>query len=186
MSKMEKGKKILVADDDRFMREMLRVILGRSNYEVAFAADGAEALEIAATMKPDLVLTDGLLPKIHGFVVCKTLKDSENPPKVVLLTAVYTKPSYRWQVKKEYGADDIISKPVKADDLIACIEKHLASRSKEEPAPSEDDANRAAIETALTDRAAMQVAACLPSGEIMPADLESKPLIRGFSVVPAL
>src|SRR5262245_66256822 len=108
---MSKKAKILVADDDRFIREMIRIILTRGDYEVIFAEDGARAVELAESEKPDLVLTDGLLPKMHGFVVCKTIKDFPSPPKVILVTAVYTKPTYKWEVKKEYGADDILRKP---------------------------------------------------------------------------
>ena len=121
---MTKGK-ILVVDDSKLMREMLRIILDKEGYEVILAEDGAGALQVAAAENPDLVISDGLLPKMHGFLVCKALKELENPPKVVLLTGVYTKISYRWEVKTEYGADDILTKPFEKANLLACVEKHL-------------------------------------------------------------
>lgn len=123
---MLKRKRILVADDSQMMRETLGLVLENSGYEVIFAEDGESAVELAASMKPDLVITDALLPKLHGFLACKAIKEFETPPKVVLLTGVYTKPTYRWEVKK-YGADDLLLKPVRPVELIACIEKHLAA-----------------------------------------------------------
>jgi two-component system, OmpR family, response regulator VicR len=101
------------------------MILEKENYEVIATEDGQSALEIAASSNPDLVISDGLLPKMHGFLVCKALKEFAKPPKVVLLTGVYTKVSYKWEVKSEYGADDILTKPFNKEGLIACIEKHL-------------------------------------------------------------
>ena len=124
---MTKGK-ILVVDDSKVMREMLRMILEKENYEVISTEDGTSALEIAATANPDLVISDGLLPKMHGFLVCKALKEFARPPKVVVLTGVYTKVSYRWEVKNEYGADDVLTKPFDKDMLLACVEKHLVAR----------------------------------------------------------
>lgn len=123
---MFKRRKILVADDSQIIREMLKLMLVKGGYEVIFAEDGESVVEMAASQKPDMVITDGLLPKLHGFMACKAIKSFETPPKVILLTGVYTKPTYRWEVKNNYGADDLLLKPVRAVDLIACIEKHLA------------------------------------------------------------
>ena len=177
---MSVKKKILVADDDRFAREMLRMILTREGYELVFAEDGAQAVEMAAAEKPDLVLTDGLLPKMHGFVVCKTLKGWDEPPKVVLLTAVYTKPTYRWEVKKEYGADDILSKPVRSDALIACIRKHLG---QEEPVASEAAAEMSAVKAQAATGGAEFGA--VGSRETVACELDAASTITGFSVLPA-
>ena len=122
---MPKERKILVADDDRITREMLGAILKKAGHEVLFAEDGKAALEAAAREKPDLVLIDGLMPKMHGFLACKAIKELENPPKVVLLTGVYTKPSYKWEAKEAFGADDLLKKPATPDALLACIEKQV-------------------------------------------------------------
>jgi DNA-binding response OmpR family regulator len=119
-------KRILVVDDDRFVRDVLNLILTRADYDVLLAEDGRTAVEKAHDEQPDLVIIDGLLPGLHGFLACKAIKELEAPPKVILHTAVYTKPTYKWEVKQEYGADDILHKPVKPSDLLACIEKHLA------------------------------------------------------------
>jgi len=124
---MSRSRKILVADDSRIMRETLGLMLRAEGYQVIFAEDGQEAVEMAASEKPDLVIADGLMPKLHGFLACKAIKELEEPPRVILLTGVYTKPTYKWEVKKDYGADDLLTKPVGRPALIACVQQQLAS-----------------------------------------------------------
>jgi len=123
---MVKNRKILIVDDDRLTLELMSRTLSRAGYEVIFAEDGAAALEMAANENPDLVLTDGLLPKMHGFLVCESIKKFDNPPKVVIITGVYTKPTYKWEVKKEHGADDVLTKPVTPARLLEIVENQLA------------------------------------------------------------
>ena len=123
---MFKKRKILVVDDDRLTREIMGRPLVKAGYEVIYAEDGLTAVELAELEKPDLVLTDGLLPRMHGFIVCETIKAFEAPPKVVVITGVYTKPTYKWEVKKEHGADDVLSKPVSPSALLDIVEKQLA------------------------------------------------------------
>ncbi|HKY04588.1 MAG TPA: response regulator, partial [Blastocatellia bacterium] len=119
-------RKILVADDDMPLRKVMGKILTQAGYDVILAEDGKAAVEKAATEKPDLVITDGLMPKLHGFLVCKAVKEMDPPPKVILVTAVYTKMNYKWEVKDKYGADALITKPFEVADLLACIQKQLA------------------------------------------------------------
>ena len=124
---MSRPRKILVADDSLIIREMLRMMLAPEGYQIIFAEDGQKAVEMAASEKPDLVIADGLMPKLHGFLACKAIKELENAPRVVLLTGVYTKPTYKWEVKKNYGADDLLTKPVKHAELIECVTRQLAA-----------------------------------------------------------
>jgi DNA-binding response OmpR family regulator len=123
---MSRPRKILIADDSIIIRETLRVMLEPEGYLVIFAEDGQKAVELAESQKPDLVIADGLMPRLHGFLACKAIKELEDAPKVILLTGVYTKPSYKWEVKKNYGADDLLCKPVNRAELIACVERQLA------------------------------------------------------------
>ena len=122
-------RKILVADDDRITREMIGAILTRAGHEVVFAEDGQSAVEEALSERPDLVFIDGLMPKMHGFLACKAIKELESPPKVILLTGVYTKYSYKFEAKGSFGADDLLKKPATPDELFACLEKHLPGTS---------------------------------------------------------
>src|SRR5712692_7468262 len=81
---LNKQRRILVADDDAAVRETLRRILVGAGYEVVFAEDGKSVVEKASTYEPDLVLVDGLMPKLHGFLACKAIKELDAPPKVIL------------------------------------------------------------------------------------------------------
>jgi DNA-binding response OmpR family regulator len=119
--------KILIADDHPPLRKILKDVLTLAGYEVIIAEDGIEAVEKAKSEQPDLVITDGLMPKLHGFLVCKEVKKLNPPPKVIVLTAVYTKPTYKLEAKKNYGADELITKPFKTVDLLYAIEQQLAS-----------------------------------------------------------
>lgn len=121
-----KARKILVADDDPPLRKVLGMILTQAGYEVVLVEDGKAAVEKASTEKPDLVITDGLMPKMHGFLACKAIKEMASPPRVIMLTAVYTRLSYKWEAKEAYGADDLLTKPFEVSELLACIEKQLS------------------------------------------------------------
>jgi CheY-like chemotaxis protein len=122
-----KGKRILVADDDPPLRKVLGKILTDAGYDVVLAEDGQSAVEKASSEKPDLVIADGLMPKLHGFLACKAIKELPSPPKVIMLTAVYTKKNYQWEVREKYRADDFLTKPFELAELLACIEKHLSA-----------------------------------------------------------
>jgi CheY-like chemotaxis protein len=122
---MSRPRKILIADDSMIIRETLRMML-EPGYVVIFAEDGQKAVELAESQQPDLVIADGLMPRLHGFLACKAIKELKDAPRVILLTGVYTKPSYKWEVKKNYGADDLLCKPVNRAELIACVEQQLA------------------------------------------------------------
>lgn len=118
-------RKILLADDDAAFRKILGNILIKAGYDVVLAEDGESAVEKATRENPDLVITDGLMPKLNGFQVCKAVKELNPQPRVIILTAVYTSPTYMWEAKTKFGADDIITKPCQIGDLLRKIEKHM-------------------------------------------------------------
>jgi CheY-like chemotaxis protein len=123
------GSKILVAEDDPTTQGVLRAILLHAGYEVILAEDGQIAVEMARSEKPDLVLTDGLLPRLHGFLVCKAIRELPAPPPVILLTGVYMKPAYRWEAKQQYGAEELLTKPITPRALLDCIARYLPTLS---------------------------------------------------------
>jgi two-component system OmpR family response regulator len=123
---MPARRKILVVDDEVIVRDLLKTVLERADYDVILAEDGLSGLEKATSERPDLVIVDGLLPRLHGFLACRAIKKLNPAPKVILLTGIYTKMTYKWEVKREYDADDLLTKPAKPADLLACIAKHLA------------------------------------------------------------
>jgi len=122
-------RKILLADDDAAFRKILGNILTKAGYEVVLAEDGEAAVKKAMSEKPDLVITDGLMPKLHGFQVCKAVKERNPDTKVIMLSAVYTTPNYLWEARSKFGADDMITKPCEIAELLRKIETHLPSGS---------------------------------------------------------
>jgi CheY-like chemotaxis protein len=119
---MTTQKKILVVDDDRLMRMMLTMMLTRAGYRVISVENGRDAIGVAEEESPDLVLTDGLMPDMHGLAVCKAIKQLARPPKVVLVTATTT----HGKSGEECSPDDVLMKPVRQAALIACIERQLS------------------------------------------------------------
>jgi len=119
------GRKILITEDSPTILEILKSVLVEEGYEVIAAADGQQALELARTEKPDLIILDLMLPKIDGYKVCRMLKFDEkykNIP-IIMLTA-RTKESDE-KLGKEVGADAYIRKPFEPEMIIDKIRELL-------------------------------------------------------------
>lgn len=102
--------RVLVADDEPSTAEMLALILGFTGYEVTRAYDGAQALELAQSVKPDVLLLDVRMPKLYGLDVAKRIKsDPELQGKVVVLFSSADENEVQW---REVGADAFLSKPI--------------------------------------------------------------------------
>jgi phosphoserine phosphatase RsbU/P len=112
---------ILVADDDRMARRMLKLLLGSGGYNLVFAESGQEALSQARALRPDLVLLDVDMPDIHGYEVCRQLRNdpvlAEVP--VMMVTALTDREARIRGI--EAGADDFISKPFDHVELAARV-----------------------------------------------------------------
>ena len=80
------SKKILIVDDEKNIVDILNHNLKREGYETVQAYDGEEAVEKTKSEKPDLVLLDVMLPKMDGFSVCKTIRQTSNIP-IIMVTA---------------------------------------------------------------------------------------------------
>ena len=78
------GYTILVADDEKEIRELLRLYLENSEYEVIEAEDGQQALDILRDKKIDLCLLDIMMPKVDGYRVLKELRTQSNIPVLIL------------------------------------------------------------------------------------------------------
>ncbi|MEN9549291.1 MAG: hypothetical protein RIR12_1882, partial [Bacteroidota bacterium] len=109
---MEKSRKILVADDEPDIIEILKYNLVNEGYEVVTAKDGDEAVERARKHQPDLIVLDVMMPKKSGVEVCELLRAQAafKETLIIFLTAVNDEGT---QIKGlETGADDYISKPL--------------------------------------------------------------------------
>ena len=117
--------KVLVVDDEPTLVATLKYNLEREKYEVITAANGASAVEIAHSSRPDVILLDLMLPGLDGIEVCRILRKDHNVP-ILMLTARGTELDK--VVGLEVGADDYLTKPFGMRELIARV-KALLRRS---------------------------------------------------------
>lgn len=104
-------KKILLADDNPHILEVVSMALETLDYQIILARDGEEALERAKRERPDLMILDIMMPKKNGFEVCRELKQSPEYREIpiVMLSAKAQKEDKFWG--RDAGADDYITKP---------------------------------------------------------------------------
>lgn len=126
--------KVLVADDEPDILEIVRYNLEAEGYEVFTASNGEEALQRARALKPDLVVLDVMMPRRTGMDVCRNLRSDAvfHDTLILMLTALNDELS---QVRGlEYGADDYISKPVSPRVLVSRVNALLRRKAR----PAED------------------------------------------------
>ena len=130
-----KGKKVLVADDEPDILEIIGYNLTAEGYEVLYAKDGEEALTRAKESLPDLIILDVMMPRRTGMEVCRLLRAQEafNDTLIIFLTALNDELSH---VKGlEFGADDFISKPVSPRVLVTKVNSLFRRVTKAEDNP---------------------------------------------------
>lgn len=116
-----KSKKILIADDEPDILEIVGYNLTKEGYEVFTAKDGNEAIEQAKKLNPDLIILDIMMPKKTGTEVCAILRTQPTFEKtlIIFLTALSDEAS---QIKGlEIGADDYVNKPISPKVLISRV-----------------------------------------------------------------
>ncbi len=117
--------RILIADDNPTNVELLEAYLSGIDCEITVAVDGRDALDKVATVQPDLILLDIMMPKLSGFEVCRTLKDdpATRQTMVLMVTALNELGDIERAVSA--GCDDFLSKPVNKLELLKRVENML-------------------------------------------------------------
>jgi DNA-binding response OmpR family regulator len=114
--------KILVVEDDPTLQETLTYNLKRQGYDVSTAGDGQTAVDLAAQLKPDLVVLDIMLPVLDGYEVCRVIRKESNVP-ILMLTA--RDDEIDRVLGLEIGADDYLTKPFSMREFIARVKAQL-------------------------------------------------------------
>jgi len=126
--------KILIVEDDTSLITTLKYNLQKDGYNVTTAIDGAEALETARKVKPDLIILDVMLPKMNGFEVCRILRKEMIVP-ILMLTAKAEETDKI--VGLEIGADDYMTKPFSMRELLARVRAMLRRAKMADPEPAD-------------------------------------------------
>jgi len=131
-------KKILVVDYDAESLEKLSILLKSNKFHVIKASDGQTGYDKFGKEKPDLVVLEAILPKMHGFDLTKRItQESGGRVPVVMITGLYKGPQFRQEALGPLGAAEFFEKPVDPEAFVGAIKRLL---------PDEDD-----FEEALPD-----------------------------------
>ncbi|MFC1611218.1 response regulator [Myxococcota bacterium] len=128
---------ILVVDDEPAMLKLAVRTLEGLGHEIVTATTGTEALKQVKASKPDLIVLDAMLPEIHGFEICRKVKESKRfgSVPVLMVSAMYKGWRTAQDVKDNYGADAFLEKPYDIQHLLREAEKLLERGSS----PEQDD-----------------------------------------------
>ncbi len=122
------AQKILVVDDERELCEALRLYLTQAGFQVVLASDGREALYVARYEKPDLIILDLMMPEMSGYEFMRIYSKEADTP-VIMLTAKIEESDK--VIGLELGADDYVTKPFGARELIARVRAVLRRMHKQ-------------------------------------------------------
>jgi DNA-binding response OmpR family regulator len=126
-------KTILVIDDDREIATMLNEVLQSNGYRVLLAQNGAEGQRQIEAQRPDLVITDMMMPRMGGFPVLEFLKTLEHPPAVIMITA--NEGGRHKAYAEMLGVADYLRKPFTIDALLESVERIFSAQDR----PSDQD-----------------------------------------------
>ncbi len=119
---MNTKQRILIADDDGNIAELISLYLTKEGYEVRKAADGREALQLVNSFNPNLLILDIMMPELDGYEVCREVRKTSQVP-IIMLTAKGE--TFDKVLGLELGADDYMVKPFDTKELIARVKAVL-------------------------------------------------------------
>ena len=117
------AKSILIAEDDKAIVEVVKIILDEAGYKTHTIEDGESVAKIVELKSPDLILLDIWLSGEDGGEIAKTLKGQDKTKKIPVI--MISANNETEQIAKDAGADGFLKKPFDINDLLAIVEKHL-------------------------------------------------------------
>jgi DNA-binding NarL/FixJ family response regulator len=149
--------RVLIIEDEPQMLRNLATILRAEGFQTLTAAGGREGLEAARKDPPDVILCDLMMPDLDGFGVLNGLRDTPSTRSIPFLFLTARGERDEVRAGMNLGADDYLTKPVRAEDLVAAIRARIKRRGETVPAQSagREPANAAELEAfGLTPREA--------------------------------
>ncbi len=119
-------KKILLVDDSGTILMMEKMILAREPYDLVTAKDGREAIEKAATERPDLILLDVVMPHLTGFEVLEELRANESTRSTPVILVTTRGEAANVEAGYAGGCNDYVTKPINSVELITKVRNYLA------------------------------------------------------------
>ncbi len=116
-------RKILLIDDHDSVLKLLEAVLKVRNYEVCYASNGAEGLEMAQREAPDLILLDVMMPGMDGFKVCQALKQGEATSSIPVVFLTARGEETDREMGQRVGGQGFIKKPFRSLDLMETISR---------------------------------------------------------------
>ncbi len=116
-------RKVLIADDELYVRQLMASALGR-DYSILEATDGEEAVDIARSRKPDLILMDIMMPKLDGIGACYLLKSDIDTKAIPVIMVSVRTDKLDQDYSKEMGADDYLTKPFSVQALLDKVKQY--------------------------------------------------------------
>ncbi len=122
----ERGRLVLVVDDDEGIRDLLSMLIKKEGYLVETAGDGEEGHRKALALHPDLMILDLMLPRYGGFELLRLLQGTELArTPIIVVTGRYTDPSTADLIRQESNVVELMEKPVKNARFLAALHKVL-------------------------------------------------------------
>ncbi len=118
-------KKILLVDDSNTVLLMERMLLANEGFELLTASIGREAVQKAASEKPDLILMDVVMPDLNGFDACKQIRAKPDTKHIPVIMVTTRSEATNVQIGFESGCSDYVTKPINGVELITKIKNHL-------------------------------------------------------------
>ena len=116
---------VMVVDDDKTMRMILVARISSLGYGAITARDGAERLLLSCIYRPELVLTDALMPRMDGREMARLIREKLPSTHIVVMTSVYKSPQHKYEALRNFGADDYLIKPIQSKVLAEVLERFL-------------------------------------------------------------
>jgi DNA-binding response OmpR family regulator len=138
-------KKILIVEDNSELLELMRLGLKQAGFRIATASNGVDALKLARSGAPDVMVLDLVLPELDGFAVCDSLRKDPATASLPLIVLTGLTSEFARYASLESGADEYVTKPISPERLVSKIKQLLRRPAKARPARTESSASLAPV-----------------------------------------
>ena len=123
---------ILIIDDDGDVRDTVALVLEEAGHKIVTASTGAAGAELFKEARPDLVITDMIMPGSDGIEAIRAIQDVDSAARIIATSGTsYAGSGYYLKLAKRFGAMAVLAKPFEADELLSVVSSCLAADTAE-------------------------------------------------------